>query len=288
MNPSVPGFLFPYILFATFATLASLLFGLNRSLKIASWPTRQRRSTVWSAAALLAIFYIAALLPARSAFYSGGRIPTIPFGLLVPIVVGIALFLWWRPFRRVVEAVPQQWLIGIQFYRTLGVIFLILYAADKLPAEFAWPAGAGDVLVGLLAPLVALAHIRKGPRANSLLRAWNLFGIADLVVATTTGFLTSPSPLQMLALDNPNRLITQYPLVMIPVFLVPIAILLHLASLQKLRQSESIPSASVFTPRQASHAQSIREGDLTFSTANNSASGEIATDIHINKRKQSI
>ncbi len=71
-----------------------------------------------------------------------------------------------------------------------------------------------------------------------MLRAWNLLGIADLIVAVTTGFLTSPSPLQVLALDRPNELISWFPLAMIPVFLVPLSLLLHLASLQKLREVE--------------------------------------------------
>ena len=53
-------------------------------------------------------------------------------------------------------------------------------------------------------------------------------------MAVTTGFLSSPSPIEKLAFDNPNTLITAFPLVMIPVFLVPLAILLHLASLTKL------------------------------------------------------
>ncbi|MDD5579017.1 MAG: hypothetical protein PHY16_07015 [Methylobacter sp.] len=48
--------------------------------------------------------------------------------------------------------------MGIQVYRVVGGIFLILYATDRLPALFAWPAGFGDVLVGTLAPLVALAY----------------------------------------------------------------------------------------------------------------------------------
>jgi hypothetical protein len=69
-------------------------------------------------------------------------------------------------------------------------------------------------------------------------RAWNLLGIADLVVAMATGFLTSPSPVQLLALDRPNELISAFPLVMIPVFLVPLSLLLHLASLEKLGQIE--------------------------------------------------
>jgi hypothetical protein len=51
----------------------------------------------------------------------------------------------------------------------------------------------------------------------------------------TTGFLTSPSAFQLFAFDLPNELISQFPLVLIPVFLVPLSVLLHLASLAKLR-----------------------------------------------------
>ena len=243
MNPQVPGFLFPFISFSTFATLAALLFGLNRSLTAANWATRDRGRTVWGAAALLAFFYLVALLPSRSGFYqAASRIPTIQFGVLIPIVAGILLFFLWRPLRRVIEIVPQQWIVGIQLYRALGVVFLILYAIGRLPGVFALPAGAGDVLVGLLAPVVATAQTRQWRHANTLLRAWNLLGLSDLVVALTTGFLTSPSPLQRFAFDAPNVLISRYPLVMVPVFLVPLAILLHLASLQKLRQTEIVSS----------------------------------------------
>jgi hypothetical protein len=67
-----------------------------------------------------------------------------------------------------------------------------------------------------------------------LVRAWNILGLLDLAVAVTTGFLTSPSPLQMYSFDLPNELITAYPLVLVPVFGVPLAVLLHVASLIKL------------------------------------------------------
>ena len=244
MNPPVPGFLFPFMLYGTLATLAALFFGLSRSLKIANWSTQDRGKAIWAAAALIAVFYLAALLPSRSSFYAGSAtsIPTIQYGILSPIVIGILLFLWWRPFRRVVGTVPQQWLVGLQLFRVEGVIFLILYAAGRLPRQFAWPAGIGDVLVGLLAPLVALAHLRNWRYANTVLRAWNLLGLADLAVAITTGLLTSPGPFHLLALDTPNLLIGRYPLAMIPLFLVPIAILLHLASLRKLRQPQLVPA----------------------------------------------
>jgi hypothetical protein len=48
--------------------------------------------------------------------------------------------------------------------------------------------------------------------------------------------LTSPSALQLFAFDLPNELVSRFPLVLIPVFLVPVSVLLHLASLTKLRR----------------------------------------------------
>jgi hypothetical protein len=249
MNPAIPSFLFPYMLFGTIATVAALVFGVNRALRIANWPARDRSKAVWTTVALLAVLYIAADIPARLGLYhKPSEVPLIQFGVLSPIALVLLLFFFWRPFRRTVEAIPQQWLVGIQLYRALGVVFLILYAMDKLPAVFAIPAGVGDVFVGLAAPSVALAAMRKSPNAGKLLRRWNLLGLADLAIALVTGFLTSPSPIQLLARNHPNQLVTQYPLVIVPVFLVPIAILLHLASLQRLKRSKLVQPRSTSSP----------------------------------------
>lgn len=232
MNNVVPGYLIPYVLIPTVATIAAVLYGLGNALGA-------RKYAVWTASVLLVAWFLAALSLSWLGFYGGtpSRTPTIQFGLLVPIVAGVVLFWRWPALQRVVEAVPQRWIVSVQVYRVEGLIFLILYAAGRLPREFAWPAGVGDVIVGLLAPAVGLAYARGWRGSTGLLRAWNLLGIADLVVATTTGFLTSPSPLQALAFDRPNTLITAFPLVLIPVFLVPLSVLLHLGSLQKLRQT---------------------------------------------------
>jgi hypothetical protein len=128
----------------------------------------------------------------------------------------------WRSPRlaRIIDAVPQHWLIGIQLYRVLGVIFLILYATGKLPGLFAWPAGLGDVLGGVLAPVVAVAYARAPCKNADLVLAWNLLGLADLVIAVTAGFMTTPSPLQLFDFELPSELVTRFPLVLVPVFLV--------------------------------------------------------------------
>ena len=240
MNHPGASYLLPDILIGTVMVVAVLLVVLQRALTRAGLPIRERRRAFWSGSALLVAWFFAALALSWSGFYQGvpSRVPTIQYGLLIPIAAGVILF-WRSPLlRRTIEAVPQSWIAGIQAYRVEGLIFLILYAGGRLPATFALPAGVGDVIVGLLASIVGIAYM-GGARGSSVwLRAWNLLGIADLVVAVKTGFLTSPSPLQLLALDRPNELIGAWPLAMIPVFLVPLSLLLHLASLQKLRQME--------------------------------------------------
>lgn len=58
------------------------------------------------------------------------------------------------------------------------------------------------------------------------------------------GCLDSPSPPQKLAFGAPNQLIRTFPLALVPVFLVPLSILQHLASLNKLRQTEPAQQVS--------------------------------------------
>ncbi|HEX4020960.1 MAG TPA: hypothetical protein VHX63_07450 [Acidobacteriaceae bacterium] len=241
MNNPVPNYLTPYVLSGVLAVVAAVIFGLHKALQLAGWPAQARRRAVSSGALLLLGWLFAALLTSWLGLYHGvsSKIPMIQYGLLLPIVVGVALFWLSSSLRRVVDAVPQEWIASVQLYRAEGLIFLVLYAGGHLPGAFAWPAGVGDVLVGLLAPVVGIAHARSPRHAAGWLRAWNLFGIADLIVAVTTGFLTSPSRFQMFSLNAPNQLITAFPLAMIPVFLVPLSILLHLASLKKLRQTKN-------------------------------------------------
>ena len=238
MDYSVPAYLTPFILTGMIFVITSLLLGLRSALRRAAWPATDRAKALWSASLFLVGWFVVAVLTSIAGYYRppSGRPPTIQFGLLVPILVGVVLYRSWPLLRRALVIVPSNWLVGVQLYRVLGVIFLVLYAGGHLPGVFALPAGLGDMLVGTLAPLVAVSFARSPEHSVRRVRLWNLLGIADLVIAVTIGFLTSPSPFQIAAFDRPSALIAMFPLSLIPVFAVPLSILLHIASLQKLRQ----------------------------------------------------
>ena len=48
---------------------------------------------------------------------------------------------------------------------------------------------------------------------------------------------TAPSPIQQFAFDLPNDLVGAFPMILIPIYLVPLSVLLHFASLTKLRRT---------------------------------------------------
>ena len=163
-------------------------------------------------------------------------VPTILFGLLIPLAVA-AIGLWQSDsIAKLVSAIPLHWLVAAQVYRFGGGQFLVLWADGRLPWQFALPAGIGDVTTGIFAVVVAALLARNAVGAHRTTYAWCLFGIADLVVAITMGAMTSPGRAHLLAFDAPNLLISSYPLVMVPTFAVPLALMLHGLVLLRLRR----------------------------------------------------
>lgn len=223
-------------------TIAFITIGVYRITRFAGVPSEKRLTTTLLMGGALVVWFVLALVLGAGGFFVTTATtynPSIVL-LVLPILVG-----WWalknfETLRKVVDATPVHWIISIQLYRILGIAFILLYLQKLMPGEFAIPTGVGDILIGLSALPVAYFYLKKTPWARGLAVAWNVVGIADLVLAIILGVLTSPTPFQILARDVPNDLITQYPLVLVPVFAVPLSILLHLYALRILSQSQNL------------------------------------------------
>src|SRR5256884_473755 len=116
--------------------------------------------------------------------------------------------------------------------RLVGAVFLVLMFAGQMPALWALPSGIGDVIVGLAAFSVANRLDRPGGRRLAII--FNLFGLADLVVAIGLGITTNTGPMQVFHTTPTSELATQFPLALVPTFLVPLAFVLHFVSLWQL------------------------------------------------------
>ena len=162
--------------------------------------------------------------------------PPIPIFIAVtfPIAIFFAAYRAIPRFQAAVLGVDIGLVTSFQAWRVAGFVFLPLLVFGHLPGLFAWPAGLGDVAVGLAAPLVAWRVVRDASFATTgAFATFHWLGILDASVALGTFALASGL---IPGLTNPTTVaMAEMPLSLIPGFLVPAFLILHAVALLKAR-----------------------------------------------------
>lgn len=155
-----------------------------------------------------------------------------PFGGIV-ILLAWSIPAFWVWFNRnKFKGLDQRKLVALQILRVIGFFFIIEMYRGSIPGSFAWPAGLGDVLVGLIALFLVLAY-DKIPRSGVIVVT--VLGLIDFASAFFFGFTSLPGPAQLFALGFDNQ-VNSFPTGMIPLFLVPYAIVNHILSIINLKE----------------------------------------------------
>ncbi len=197
------------------------------------------------AAVVFAVWFTLVMLAgAGGVFVTPPGTPPLPIliGVTAPIIVFFAGLRMSRAFRDFVLAADLRFMLAVQAWRFAGLGFLALYTHGVLPGVFAWPAGLGDIAIGVTAPwlLIALIH-RPNFAASKTFVVWNVLGVVDLVVAVGTGALSSGLAAGVAGEITASPM-AQLPLVLIPAYLVPIFVMLHVAALLQARRRAGYPS----------------------------------------------
>jgi len=188
-----------------------------------------------AAAAVLGGWFAASAVIAAHGWYHtrlGHQIPWMP----VAIAGFFGLLLVLRRIPAVARALTApgtaHQLELPHFFRIAEIGFLVTMALGHLPALFALPAGLGDIVTGIAAPLVARRLARGTGRRAAL---WlNAFGITDLVVALTLGALTA---YQLVNVHPSAAALSELPLALVPTVGVPLLLALHVTSVSALARA---------------------------------------------------
>jgi hypothetical protein len=156
-----------------------------------------------------------------------------PFGgLLVLALWAIPAALVWRN-RAYFVGLDQRYLVGLQVFRLIGALFIIEMFGGHVPVAFALAAGIGDCIVGVTAAILTLRHKVMPEWAVRLVL---VIGCLDFMSALSFGVLSQQNPLQVFAVGFVNQ-VNFFPTGLIPLFLVPYAIVFHVLSFITLRAS---------------------------------------------------
>ncbi len=155
-------------------------------------------------------------------------LPQVLIGAITLVLIMSAVFN--RALRVWLEQVNLRGFVAFHLTRFVGIVFLVMYSRGQLGGEFALTAGWGDIIaaVGALGIALLLPDPLQQPRVLFL---WNAFGLADIltvVVTATRVALRSPADIASLL---------QFPMSLVPTFVVPIVIASHVLVFWRLRRA---------------------------------------------------
>jgi hypothetical protein len=173
---------------------------------------------------------LAAAFAVAAAIGTTGALTAEPGPVFRPVL--LAIFIPVTALVLAYAALPRfrHWVLGLDLR-----MLTPLYAYGVLPGLFAWPAGLGDLAVGLAAPFVAARLARDPGYAASRGYLWfHLAGLIDFVAAAGTAMLASGAfPAIHAGLPN-SAPMEVWPLFLFPGFGVPLFIALHFAALAQI------------------------------------------------------
>jgi len=206
------------------------LFALFCSVLISSSPIAAASRSKLAVAAVIWFACIASLAAAGA--FSAGTGGTVAIGMAIvaPIALSLVAAARSSTLRSVALNTPLAVLVAVHAGRILGVFFLLLLAAGRLPPTFAMTAGWGDIFVAITAWPLVWAIQRRVNGWRTLTLAWNLFGFVDLVTAVTLGVGSAPDSPVRFIFESPNSgAVGSLPWLLIPGVLVPLYLLTHIA-----------------------------------------------------------
>ena len=164
----------------------------------------------------------------------------IILAVLLPVLAAVLAYRLSPTFRQSVLAFDPRELVALHAWRMVGFGFVLLYLYGTLPGLFALPAGLGDVIAAFGALVIALQLFRGAPVSRARLLAWNVFGLADFVAAVALGVVTRET---WLGNQLTSHVMGDFPLVLIPGFIVPFYVLTHLLLFVQLRRGHGYSTA---------------------------------------------
>jgi len=117
----------------------------------------------------------------------------------------------------------------------MEIVLWQLYIHGTIPELMTFEGRNFDIVMGITAPVIGWLYI-KGNLSLKVLRIWNVVGLILILFIMTNGILSAELPIQMFALDQPNKALTYFPFVLLPSIIVPLVIYTHVTDLIKINR----------------------------------------------------
>lgn len=232
-NFSAPGFLWPLL---TLACLVLILTGLRAVLKRTNLE-RNTQNKIFFGTTFILVTWVGLLtvLSINGFFSDFSKLPPRPaLAMLIPLPI-IIFIAFSKTGTQLLQTVPSHWLVFMQSFRiVVELLLLFAFMSGKLPVQMTFEGRNFDVLTGVLALPVGYLIARKKNYSSKLIIAFNIIGIVLLLNILVIAVLSMPTSIRYFMNEPSNTLVAQFPFILLPGVLVPIAYTMHIFSLRQL------------------------------------------------------
>jgi hypothetical protein len=230
--------LLPAILWLLFTAicLVFIIAGVNVALKKAGGGKKVSKKILTGTIAFIAVWVALLLILSNAGFFSDfSWLPPRPILIIVIPLPIILLITFSEKGTQLIRSVPPQWIVWMQSFRVgVEVLLLAAFINGNLPVQMTFEGRNFDILSGLLALPVGYILSRKKKYAVKLAIAFNIIGLLLLLNILVIAALSMPTPIRYFMNEPSNTLVAEFPFILLPGVLVPMAYGLHIFSLRQL------------------------------------------------------
>jgi hypothetical protein len=222
-------------LLLTFIYFGLLLKELKLALPKTSFSLEKQKKIFNKTIFLLIVWFIVVSALSLTGFIQDfTSLPPKFFIVLIIPLITIIILTFSKTLKAILRAIPQENIIRLQSFRVFVEILLwLLFIKNILPVQMTFEGRNFDVLSGLTAPVFAYLSFKKSLSKTALV-IWNVLCLGLLINIVIIALLSAPTPFRVFMNEPANTIVTYFPVVLLPAFLVPLAYGLHFFSLRQL------------------------------------------------------
>jgi len=219
-------------------TFATLLLFYGAVKKAGQETTRRKANAILSGLAIWLIVQAALTLNNVYKPATASIPPKIVFLGILPAILTIIFLFITRKGRAFIDSLP---LVNLTYLNVIRVpvefVLLWLFINKAVPQLMTFEGRNFDIISGVTAPFIAYFGFVKQKLPGRAILIWNFACLALLLNIVVNALLSTPSPLQKFAFDQPNIAILDFPFSWLPSFVVPVVLFGHLVSIRQLMKS---------------------------------------------------
>src|SRR5450432_1423859 len=232
----------PWLLIIAICLLI-ILTGLKNTLKKTTWSQSLNNKILYGTALSILLWIVLLSVLAVNGFFANfSKIPPrLPLAILLPLPF-VLIISFSKKGKQLLPLIPAYWIVWMQSFRIAVELFLwMAFMANKLPVQMTFEGRNFDIVTGLLAIPVGYFLSKKIKQTSALTLAFNIIGLLLLINILVLSILFMPTPFRYFMNEPANTLLAQFPFILLPGVLVPLAYTLHIFSLLQLSLDRSAP-----------------------------------------------